>query len=309
MKKYNGFQTLFVVLTIFLVIYLSRNAGSRYFINQDQNIQFNGESAYRYLITQVNMGPRTPGSSAHERINKWIDTEMTKSGWEVVLQEGKFNGQLITNIIGKNSTKPPHIILAAHYDSRIFSDQDKSFSNRNIPVPGANDGASGVAVLLELAKNLSKIDLAPSIWIVFLDAEDNGSIQGWDWLSGSRLFVTSLDPKPRAAIILDMVGDKDLNIYREINSNQELTDEIWNVARSLNFGSFFIDQPKYSILDDHIPFIEAGIPAVDIIDFNYPYWHTIQDTADKTSAKSLFIVGSTVLNWIIMQDQIFTQGQ
>ena len=119
---------------------------------------------------------------------------------------------------------------------------------------------------------------------------------------GSRYFVSKLETKPQAVILLDMIGDENLNIHIERNSNIELSDEIWSTAQLLGYEKNFINTPKYSISDDHIPFIEAGIPAVDIIDFDYPYWHTTADTIDKISADSLAIVGSTILFWINQQN-------
>jgi Zn-dependent M28 family amino/carboxypeptidase len=118
---------------------------------------------------------------------------------------------------------------------------------------------------------------------------------------GSRAFVAALKEKPRAAIIVDMVGDSDLNIYIERNSNLNLTSAIWRQAAVLGYGKDFIAQPKYDMIDDHTPFLEDGIPAVDIIDFDYPYWHTAADTADKVSAKSLQAVGETLWAWLVRQ--------
>jgi Zn-dependent M28 family amino/carboxypeptidase len=167
------------------------------------------------------------------------------------------------------------------------------------PVPGANDGASGVAVLLELARKLPD-DTVP-VWLVFFDAEDNGNIDGWDWLLGSREFVKNNPVHPKAVVVIDMIGDADLNIYKERNSNKAITDEIWRTAERTENDTVFIPKEKFSMIDDHTPFLEAGIPAVDIIDFDYPYWHTTQDTPDKVSAQSLQIVGETLQVWVMQQ--------
>ena len=128
--------------------------------------------------------------------------------------------------------------------------------------------------------------------------EDNGDIPGYDWILGSTEFVKSLEAHPSAAVIIDMIGDSNLNIYIEANSNEFLSQEIWEHANKLGYGEQFIPQSKYSILDDHIPFLENGIDAVDIIDFEYAYWHTTQDTIDKVSPDSLKVVGDTLLEWI-----------
>jgi len=188
--------------------------------------------------------------------------------------------------------------LGAHYDSRQLADQDPEITNQRLPVPGANDGASGVAVLLELARILPPA-LDQEIWIVFFDAEDQGNIPGWDWILGSKAFVQSLQTYPDDVVIIDMVGDENLNLYLEKNSNSDLSNKIWGIAASLGYESNFIPEYKYRILDDHLPFIEKGISAVDIIDFDYPYWHTASDTSDKTSSKSLKIVGDTLYSWLI----------
>jgi Zn-dependent M28 family amino/carboxypeptidase len=137
--------------------------------------------------------------------------------------------------------------------------------------------------------------------LVFFDAEDNGGLDNRAWIMGSRAFVTTLTEKPRAAVIVDMVGDEDLNLYLERNSDTKLAAEIWAQAIALGYGKNFITTPKYNMIDDHIPFLEAGIPAVDIIDFDYPYWHTSADTVDKVSAQSLQAVGETLLEWIESQ--------
>lgn len=261
--------------------------------------KFNGQRAYADVETQVALGPRIPGTAGHDKIREWLQNEIIAAGWQVEVQASETMGHTVYNLIGKNSEKPPQIILGAHYDSRMFADNDPDPANRAEPVPAANDGASGVAVLLELARSLPT-NTVP-VWLVFFDAEDNGRIEDWDWILGSREFVKNNSLQPRAAIIVDMIGDADLNIFRERNSNVQLTDEIWATAKRLGHGDKFIDEYKHSMLDDHTPFLDAGIPAVDIIDFDYPYWHTVQDTPDKVSAESLQVVGETLHSWIIQQ--------
>ena len=210
-------------------------------------------------------------------------------------------GHPIRNIIAKRNDEAPQIILGAHYDTRMVADNDPDMSKRSEPVAGANDGASGVAVLLELARSLPK-DTVPT-WLVFFDTEDNGKIEGWDWILGSRAFAEEIPVRPEAVVIVDMIGDADLNIYLEKNSDVAIRNEIWSTAEKLGYGKQFINQEKFSMLDDHTPFLEAGIPAVDIIDFDYPYWHTTQDTPDKVSAESLQAVGDTLLNWVVEQSK------
>jgi Zn-dependent M28 family amino/carboxypeptidase len=149
-------------------------------------------------------------------------------------------------------------------------------------------------------------DFQGTVWLVFFDAEDNGMIAEWDWIMGSQAFVDQLDGQPDAVVIVDMIGDADLKIYREKNSDPRLTQEIWRVAEALGYSDHFIASSKYRIIDDHIPFLEAGIPSTDIIDFDYPYWHTIDDTLDKVSSESLEIVGNVVLTWLLTKLSIKT---
>lgn len=257
---------------------------------------FDGSRAYADVQTQVDMGPRTPGSAGHAQIREWMRKELESAGWIVEIHETEALGNPIYNLIAKRSDAQPQVILAAHYDTRIFADNDPDENNRSKPVPGANDGASGVAVLLELARTLPQ-DTAP-VWLVFFDAEDNGRIEGWDWILGSRAFANEIAVQPQAVVILDMIGDANLNIHYEKNSDQTIRAEIWDTAARLGYEEAFIQTEKYSMLDDHTPFLEKGIPAVDIIDFDYPYWHTVQDTPDKVSAESLQIVGRTIWQWV-----------
>lgn len=263
--------------------------------------QFNGEKALEFVNDQVSFGFRTPGSEAHAQTIDFIRTNLQKNNWNVEIQEETIdNGYTIQNIIGKREVNQgPWIILAAHYDSRFVSDQDPDPGKRTLPVHGANDGASGVGVLLELSRVIPK-NLNKNVWLVFFDAEDQGNIENWDWILGSRSFVKQLTGKPEKVVVIDMIGDADLNLYYEHNSDTVLSEEIWNVANKNGFGKSFIPQYKFRILDDHIPFVEAGIKAIDIIDFDYPYWHTQNDTVDKVSANSLNAVGKTLLEWLLI---------
>ncbi|RPI33372.1 MAG: M28 family peptidase [Chloroflexota bacterium] len=262
---------------------------------------FDGELAYDDVEYQVGLGPRIPGTPGHDKIVSWIEQELKDDGWRVEIQESQSMGHTIRNIVARRGPAfgqkdPQWFILGAHYDTRMFADHDEDPSKQDEPVPGANDGASGVAVLLELARALPK-NLDKEVWLVFFDAEDNGRISGWDWILGSRAFVDQLEGKPDGVVVVDMIGDADLNIYMEKSSDLALKTSIWAKAASLGYEQF-INSPKYSMLDDHTPFLEAGIPAVDLIDFDYPYWHTTQDTPDKVSAESLDAVGETLLAWL-----------
>ncbi|PKN84451.1 MAG: hypothetical protein CVU46_14100 [Chloroflexi bacterium HGW-Chloroflexi-8] len=291
MNKKILFLVIILVLIIFILI--------KFFAINKEELIFSGENALELVKTQVNFGPRIPGSEAHQMTVELIQTKLQVNGWTVEIQNDKNGDYKIQNVIGKSGhADSPWIILAAHYDSRFFADQDPNAENHNAPVPGANDGASGTAILLELARIIPK-DLEKNIWLVFFDAEDQGNIQNWDWILGSKSFVDQLEGKPDKVVIIDMVGDADLNLYYEKNSYPELSKEIWDVAKQNGFDQSFIPQYKFNILDDHIPFINKGIKAIDIIDFDYPYWHTINDTSDKVSPESLYAVGQTLNQWLL----------
>ena len=289
--------TILLALALLFATYIRIDTGD----SLPRRKEFDGSRALQYVEYQTSLGPRTPGSSAHTQAVSWIESELSSYGWQTEIQESQLLGHSIKNIVAWRGVGEPWIIIGAHYDSRFYADQDPIADNQNQPVLGANDGASGVAVLLELARVLPK-NLNKRTMLVFFDAEDNGGIPGWDWILGSRVFAEGLgtDPTsyPDAVIILDMIGDSKLNIYKEYNSDTSLTREIWRQAETLGYSDYFIPEYKYHILDDHIPFLEMGIPAVDIIDFDYPYWHTTNDTLDKVSAESLQIVGDTIFNWL-----------
>jgi len=172
-------------------------------------IKFDGQRAYRDVQYQVDLGPRTPGSKAHENIVIWIQSELKNAGWQTRVAEANLWGHPLKNIIAKREEQidleKPFLILGAHYDSRLHADQDPDPAKRLQPVPGANDGASGVAVLLELARILPP-DLPRTVQLVFFDAEDNGNIEGWDWILGSQSFVENLDSRPDAVVIIRLLS-------------------------------------------------------------------------------------------------------
>ena len=259
--------------------------------------EFNADRAYQDVEYQLSLGPRIPGTSGHEQILDWMESELEAENWHVERQELSINGKKIINLIASKGVGE-YILLGAHYDTRILADHDPEPSLKDDPVPGANDGASGVAVLLELARTLPE-NLPVALKLVFFDAEDNGGIDDWDWILGSRAFVRELVDKPSVVIIVDMIGDADLEVYYERNSDITIMEEIWQKARNLGYEDIFIPEYRHSMLDDHTPFLEAGIPAVDLIDFNYPYWHTTSDTLDKVSPESLKVIGDTLTAWLL----------
>ncbi len=252
--------------------------------------EFDGAAAYADVEVQMAFGPRPTGSEASRLTGDYIAYELAEAGWDVSEQTFTYMGTRARNIVGRAGQGDERtLVIGAHYDTRREADRDPDSPEE--PVPGANDGASGVAVLLELGRVVDLDAFDGEVWLVFFDAEDNGHLDGWEYIAGSRAFVSDLERPPEAAIIVDMIGDADQQIYREATSDDALTSAIWATAAGLGYSEYFIDEVGYSILDDHTPFLEIGVDAIDIIDFNYPHWHTTGDTIDKVSADSLERVG------------------
>ena len=261
--------------------------------------EFNGDTAYTYLLKQVEMGYRIPGTPTHKRCVEFINNHLKKYADTVLFQRFNRGGIEFTNIIGVFKGKGKKLLLGAHYDSRPFCEKDPQEEYRSRPLPGANDGASGVAVLLEIARALGKRRPGKTVYLVFFDGEDFGRTDE-DMFIGSRYMASNLQFDIDEVIVIDMVGDRDLNVYREgysQNFSRELNDKVFRIYTSL-FKKTFIDSVKYYVNDDHIPFIHRGIPAIDIIDFDYKYWHTHEDTPDKCSPESLRKVGYGLLYYI-----------
>ena len=264
-----------------------------------QGTPFDGVRALSDVERQVAFGPRLPGSAAHAQSLDWMESELTAAGWTVQRQSLSALGHPLTNLVAFRGEAAPQVLLGAHFDTRLVADRDTNEARRAQPGPGANDGASGVAVLLELARTLPA-DAVP-VWIVFFDAEDNGRLPGWEWSLGSAAFAENMTVRPQQMVLLDMVGDRDLLLPMEQNSDPGLRASIWETAARLGHDDVFVPELGLAITDDHLPFLEAGIPAVDIIDLDYSYWHTTQDTPDKVSSESLQIVGDVIWTWLVEQ--------
>jgi hypothetical protein len=258
---------------------------------------FSGEIAMQHAAAQMQWVPRHPGTEGARLCGDYILQQLADLGWSAEEQPFTYRETNCRNLIGKRGSGPL-LIIGAHYDTRRRADSDPTPENRTQPVPGANDGASGVAVLLELARVIQPEALGRTIWLTAFDAEDNGGLDGWQWIVGSQYMVDHLSETPQGMVLVDMIGDADLQIYYERSSTDALKENIWQVAADLGYPSF-IAQNKHHIIDDHTPFLRAGIPAVDLIDFDYPYWHTVQDTLDKISAASLHAVGHTLQTWLL----------
>ncbi len=247
-----------------------------------------------------------PNSPAHEKAEQYLFDQLKATTDLCRLQKFTYYDTLtsqtlyLANIIASyNSSNGRRIMLCAHWDSRPRSDQDPDSALARLPVLGANDGASGAAVMLEMGRLFQKNPPPIGVDIVLFDGEDYG-LKGADngWFLGSIYFSRNLGSyRPRLAILVDMVGDKDLRIYRESISQQyaaELNNYIWDIARGIG-SQAFVDSVKHSVTDDHIALLSAGIKAIDIIDFDYPWWHTHLDTPDKCSPRSLAEVGKVLI--------------
>jgi len=267
---------------------------------------FNGDDAYDFLLGQVSFGPRPPGSANLTLCNLYIQDTLGSFGWNVTLQNFTYKETLCTNIIATwNSSTNATILLGAHYDTRPEASADPDPLNRTKPILGANDGGSGTAVLMELA-HILPASVRSKVELMFFDAEDSGGIDGWDWIQGSTYYVSVLNTSRResirAMVLVDMVGDSDLTIPREGSSTTSLQNAIWSIASQMGYGDTFLDTTGATITDDHRPFLDAGIPAVDLIQYPFPdSWHTLADTPDKCSAESLEIVGRVLETFVVEQ--------
>lgn len=259
--------------------------------------RFNGARALDHAAAQMQWVPRDTGSAGWATCGDYIAEQFAQAGWAVENQRFDYKGVRCRNIIAKRGSGPG-LIIGAHYDARRRADRDPDPAKQNDPVPAANDGASGVAVLLELARVLKPEDLKHEIWLAAFDAEDNGELDGWEWIVGSQHMAENLTLKPQAVIVLDMIGDADQQIYYEQNSDEPMRAGLWQVADQLGYASF-VPETRYSMLDDHTPFLQRSYRAIDVIDFDYPHWHTTNDTLDKISAASLEAVGKSLEEWLL----------
>jgi glutaminyl-peptide cyclotransferase len=265
---------------------------------------FSGDSAYGYLLDQCSFGPRPPGSENLTFCRLNISETLVSFGWNITFQNFTYMETSCTNIIANwASSTNSSIILGAHYDTRPEATEDPDPLNRTKPILGANDGGSGTAILMELARVLPESDRA-RVELVFFDAEDSGGINGWDWIQGSTYYVSQLDSVRREAvhamILVDMVGDTNLILRRETSSTSTLQNVVWSIAAQAGHGNVFVNEAGASILDDHRPFLDAGIPSLDLIQYPFPeYWHTLEDTPDKCSAESLETVGQVLEIFIV----------
>lgn len=279
---------------------------------------FDADSAYRYVAQQVAFGPRVPNTEAHRATGDWLTAELKRHGTQVIEQEAKitaFDGTVLNskNIFAQiNPENKDRILLLAHWDCRPWADKDPDETKRGEPVDGANDGASGVGVLLEVARQLSLNPIKKGVDILFVDAEDWGTDGDEDsWALGTKYFVENLPVKgysPRVAILLDMVGGENATFCREYFSERSaprIAEDIWQTAHKLGYGSIFLNKMGSAILDDHVQLIRAGIPAIDIIEYHpeeesgfNSRWHTTSDNLEGISKSTLSAIGNTLLTYL-----------
>jgi glutaminyl-peptide cyclotransferase len=257
---------------------------------------FDSSKAFEHLRQQVAIGPRPSGSPGNVKNRDYIKAQMAALG--IKTTEQAFDGatplgpvkmvNVIATIPGQRTDR---IVLASHFDTKLF---------RDIRFVGASDGASSTAALIELARVIKARGQLPfTIELLFLDGEEAVvEWQGTDHTYGSRHYVEAARKSGslkslRALILLDMIGDRNLTIRRESNSTRWLTDIVWGVAKKLGHRAFMDEET--TVEDDHIPFVKAGVPSLDIIDLDYPQWHTAQDTLDAVGARSLQVVGEVVV--------------
>ena len=289
---------------------------------------FNADSAYNFVKTQVDFGARVPQTEAHKKCAEYLAATLKNFGAEVEIQQGKgtlYDGRSIDihNIIGKfNPDASKRILLCAHWDSRPYADHDKDESKRNTPVLGANDGASGVGVLLEIARNLKTLPENIGIDIVFFDVEDwgapqfyRGNRQNDSWCIGSKFWAQEakkVNYRAAFGILLDMVGAPNACFYKEYYSMQyaaNIVEKVWNKAQTLGFDGYFINKQGGEIMDDHVNVNRiTQIQCIDIIHYDpnspngfFEHWHTTQDDMRKINKNTLYVVGTVVLNVIFSE--------
>src|SRR5215210_197222 len=269
--------------------------------------EFDGASSFRYIETQVAFGPRVPGTEAHRRMGDWLDSLLRQRADTVIVQiwthmTAEKTALPLRNFIARfNPTADKRLLLLAHWDSRPISDSPRSTDSTKA-VLGANDGGSGVALLLGIADVLKRTPPSIGVDLLFVDGEDYGHFTETpkDVLIGSRYYAAHPvpGPQPLYAVLFDLVADKDLQIFEEGNSlvgAPEVVELVWDTAKDLGYAGTFVATPKHTLIDDHLELQKTGIRAIDVVDFDYPSWHTKDDTIDKVSAASLQIVGDVAV--------------
>ncbi len=277
---------------------------------------FDGAAALTYASTQVAFGPRVPGTPAHVKAGDWIVTMMRQRADTVIEQRFTHrtaDGKVLPlrNVLARfRPAATQRVLYVTHWDTRPTADEDRVLGNRGTPIPGANDGAAGVGMFVALGDALKKTPPNVGVDLLFVDGEDYGASFDppyVDVLLGSQYFAAHLpsaDYRPVYGVLWDMIGDKDLNIYQEarsVTSAPEVVSRVWQKAADLGYAKYFVARGGQEVIDDHVPLIAKGLRVIDVIDIDYGppapngYHHTLQDTMDKISARSLQVVGDVAL--------------
>jgi len=291
---------------------------------------FSGDASLGYVKTQLSFGPRVPGTPAARRAGDWIIAQMKQRSDTVIVQSwthvtAKGDSLPLRNILARiNPSATQRVLYVTHWDTRPTADEDPNLGNKRLPIPGANDGASGVALLMGIADALKKTKPLYGVDLLFVDGEDYGSFDGYepdsaltkpyDVLIGSTYFANHLpspDYRPIFGVLFDMIGDKDLQIYQESNSVSaapEVVSRVWSTADDLGYGKYFLNVNKGGVTDDHVPLLKRGLRVIDVIDDDYcsdgtvgcepgpnNLHHTMGDTIDRVSARSLQVVGDVAV--------------
>ncbi len=266
---------------------------------------FDGNAAYNYAKAQVDFGPRVPGTPAAKQAGDWIIRQMRARADTVIVQSFTYttaDGKKLPlrNILARFRPElPERVLYVTHWDSRPISESATTEAEKKLPVPGANDGASGVGMFVALGDVLKKTKPNVGVDLLFTDGEDYAEFgpPQVDVLIGSKYFAAHLPSpgyKPLYGVLWDMIGDKDLRIpYEMISFRQapEVVSRVWQTAADLGYGDIFVQESGGEVIDDHVPLLQAGLRVIDVIDLTYPPHHTPQDTMDKISARSLGTVG------------------
>lgn len=278
------------------------NAGSA-----GSNGEFDGARGLGYVERQLAFGPRIPNTAGHRDAGDWLAAELALRADTVIVQAwshvtARGDTLALRNFFARfRPEATERVLFLAHWDTRPRADRSANLAAQRQPVPGANDGASGVAVLLGIADALKARAPAVGVDLLFVDGEDWGDFSdSTEALIGSRYFAAHLPPgyQPLYGVLFDMVGDKDLQLHWEGYSQSfapEVVQRVWAFAERLGYDRVFQPGVRHTLVDDHVPLQEAGLRVIDVIDFDYPYWHTTEDTFDKVSASSLKIVGDVAI--------------
>ncbi|MCE9603061.1 MAG: M28 family peptidase [Gemmatimonadetes bacterium] len=273
--------------------------------------EFDAVAAHGYVEKQVAFGPRVPGTPAHKAMGDWLIAEMRRRADTVIVQEWTHTSSdgkrlPMRNVLARfRPTDPKRVLYLAHWDTRPRSDKETDPVLAARPVPGANDGGSGVAILFGVADALKKVPPTVGVDLLFVDGEDYGSFDtGTDVLIGAKYFAEHLpEPgyQPMLGVLWDMVGDADPVFEQEAYSVQaapEVVQRVWTTAQRLGHGSVFSNREGLAITDDHVPLNAAGLRVIDVIDLDYPWHHMTGDTPDKVVTSTLGIVGAVAITVI-----------